>query len=328
VAEVTGPYLREQLLTRRQRLESALSISRDNRSLRGLLQEVDAALERMEAGTYGLCETCHDSIEKERLLADPLVRYCLDHLTSDQQRALERDLELAAKIQRELLPKSDLCYGGWETSYHYQPLGPVSGDYCDLIIHEDSAQVLYFALGDASGKGVAASMLMAHLHAIFRTLIASGVPLHELMERGGRIFCESTMSGLFATLVCGRASVSGEIELCNAGHCPALLVQRGAVTRLEATGVPLGMFCSGDYSAHRVKLAPNDTLFLYTDGVSEACSPAGEEYGEARLSTLLASQRDLSPAALIRACLEDLKTFRSGTALSDDLTLLAVRRAG
>jgi sigma-B regulation protein RsbU (phosphoserine phosphatase) len=327
VAEVTGTYLREQLLTRRQKLESALSVSKGSTSLLGLLKEVDAALERMEAGTYGICESCREPVEKERLIADPLVRYCLDHLSADEQRALERDLELAAKIQRELLPQRDLHFGGWETSYHYQPLGLVSGDYCDLIIHEDSSRVLYFALGDASGKGVAASMLMAHLHAIFRTLIASGLPLQELMERGGRVFCESMTSGLFATLVCGRASTTGEVELCNAGHCPALVVREEAVIRLEATGVPLGMFRKGEYATHQVRLAPNETLFLYSDGVSEARSLAGEEYGEARLLNLLASRRGLPPAALIRACIEDLSVFRAGATLSDDLTLMAIRRA-
>ncbi len=326
MAEVTETFLREQLLARRQKLESAMVAGRQTQSLQQLIHEVDSALQRMDAGTYGLCDACHEAIEKDRLIADPLICYCLDHLTADQRRALEQDLELAARVQRELLPRQHLTYGGWEACYQYEPLGLVSGDYCDVVVHEGASKSLFFALGDVSGKGVAASMLMAHLHAIFRTLIATGLPVDELVARASRIFSESTMSNLFATLVFGRANVSGEIEICNAGHCPALVIQAGQVTRVEATGVPLGMFGHGQYSTQKVLLGRGDTLFLYTDGVSEARSASGAEYGEGRLAQVVASRHTLPPPALISACLEDLRAFRSGAPLLDDLTVMALRR--
>jgi len=91
-------YFRPQLEQRRERLLSALHSSADA-SLSDLLTEVDAALARMDEGTFGICETCHDPVEKDRLLSDPLVRFCLDHLTDEEQRALESDLALAAGIQ-------------------------------------------------------------------------------------------------------------------------------------------------------------------------------------------------------------------------------------
>jgi sigma-B regulation protein RsbU (phosphoserine phosphatase) len=326
MAEVTESFLRDQLVARQEKLQSAITLSPRAEGLMQLLKEVDSALERMEAGTYGLCGACHEPIEKDRLLANPLVCYCLDHLTFDQQRALEQDLEMAARVQRELLPKQDLSFAGWQTSYHYEPAGPVSGDYCDLVIHENESQGLFFALGDVSGKGVAASMLMAHLHAIFRTLIATSLPVHELLERASRIFCESTMSTLFATLVCGRAGISGEVEVCNAGHCPALLLRREEVIRIESTGVPLGMFCAGHYSPQKMRLAPGDTLFLYSDGLSEARSATDEEYGEGRLTQVLMQGHSLPPRALIQACIEDVAAFRSGAPLADDLTVMAVHR--
>jgi sigma-B regulation protein RsbU (phosphoserine phosphatase) len=327
MADVTETYLRDQLLARRQRLESAIGAGRETTSLLQLLNEVDSALDRMKAGTYGLCETCHDPVEKERLMADPLVRYCLDHLTSDQQRALEQDLTMAGQLQRELLPKQNLHFGGWEAAYHYQPLGPVSGDYCDIVLQENASKDLFFALGDASGKGVAAALLMTQLHAILRTLIVTGLPIAALVERASRIFCEGTMPTFFATLVCGRAEMDGKIEVCNAGHCPALLVQGGRVTRFEATGLPLGMFCDGQYTPQRARLDPGDTLFLYTDGVSEARSPSDEEFGEKRLMQLLARRHTLAPQELIRCCWEDLAAFRAGVPLADDVTMLAIRRA-
>jgi sigma-B regulation protein RsbU (phosphoserine phosphatase) len=325
--EITESFLRDQLLARRQRLQSAARPADLQPGIVQLLNEVDAALARMEAGTYGLCEACHEPLERDRLLADPLVRLCVDHLTPDQRRALEQDLELAAQLQRGLLPETNLTFGGWVTSYHYRPLGLVSGDYCDLVVRENGSKNLFFALGDVAGKGVAASLLMSQLHAIFRTLTPADLPAQSLVERASRIFCETTMSTFFATLICGRADSSGAMELCNAGHCPALVLQRGNVTRVEATGVPLGMFCDGHYSVRKLQLAPGETLFLYTDGVSEARSGTEEEYGETRLVEFLGQRSQLPPEALIHACLEDLDTFRSGRPLLDDLTIMAIQRA-
>src|SRR5207245_10859777 len=114
--------------------------------------------------TVGLCETCHDSVEPERLLADPLVRFCLDHLTSVEQRALESDLSLAARIQRALLPSPDMAPTGWDVRFHYQPAGMVSGDYCDLV-ETDSG--LLFMLGDVSGMCFAVLMVLCIITATF-----------------------------------------------------------------------------------------------------------------------------------------------------------------
>ena len=325
--EITQSFLRDQLLSRRRKLEATANAAGHQAGIVELLSEVDAALARMEAGTYGICEACHESVGKDRLLADPLVRLCLDHLSSDQRRALERDLELASQLQRGLLPATSLTFGGWTAAYHYQPLGLVSGDYCDLIVRENGTRNLFFALGDVSGKGVAASLLMSQLHAIFRTLTASDLPAQSLVERASRIICEATLSTFFATLICGRADSSGDIEVCNAGHCPALVVQQGKITRLEASGVPLGMFREGHYTTRQMRLSAGDTLFLYTDGVSEARSAQNEEYGEARLAEFLTQQPELSPKELVRACLNDLEAFRSGQPLFDDLTILAIQRA-
>jgi len=325
MADVQEAFLHGQLLERRQRLETALASSRRNESLRQLLHEVDSALERMEAGTFGICETCHDNVEKDRLIADPLVRYCLDHLTASQRRALEQDLELASQLQRGLLPRRNLAFAGWEVCYHYRPLGLVSGDYCDVLTHQNGSEDVYFALGDVSGKGVAACMLMSQLHAIFRTLVASGLPVQALVERAGRVFCQSTISSLFATLVLVRAGQAGNIEVCNAGHCPALLQQGGAVTELGATGVPLGLFCEGVYPIQSAEMACGDTLLLYTDGVSEARSANEAEYGAERLKKLVASKPGLSAQALVAACIDDLDDFQAGAPLLDDLTIMAVR---
>ena len=319
------PLLREQLVERRQKLENATNAFHRPEELTRLLQEVDAALHRMNDGTYGLCEVCHDPIETERLIADPLTRVCLGDLTPREQRELEEDLELAAQIQTKLLPPRTQQIDGWEVSYHYQAAGAVSGDYCDVIKGEDNS--LHFILGDVSGKGVAASMLMAHLNAMFRTLISINLPLEQMMERASRVFCESTLPTQYATLVCGRATSSGEVEICNAGHLPPFLVQQGNVTSIAATGLPVGVFCSESFSVSRVQMNQGDTLFLYTDGLSESRDGDGREYGADRLSKLLSDNPAVSSDAMISLCRQQLHTFAEGRFPKDDLTLMAIRRA-
>jgi len=318
------PLLREQLIDRRQRLETASSAFHRPAELTRLLHEVDEALHRMDIGTYGLCEVCHDPVEPERLLADPLTRFCLGDLTPREQRALEEDLELAARIQMGLLPPATQKIDGWEVCYHYQPAGAVSGDYCDLIKGDDRS--LHFVLGDVSGKGVAASMLMAHLNAMFRTLISINLPLEQIVERASRVFCESTLPTQYATLVCGRANTTGTVEICNAGHLPPLLVQKSGVTSIEATGLPVGVFCSESFSVSRVQMSKGDTLFLYTDGFSESLDGGGNEYGAERISQLLNDNHSLSPDSILSLCRQELHTFAEGRVPRDDLTLMAITR--
>ena len=323
MATVEITFLQGQLDDRKRRLEAALALAPSNNGLAGLLREVDAALGRMDKGTYGLCEECHESVEPDRLLADPLTRYCLDHLSASEREALQRDLDLAAEVQRKLLPAPGLKAGVWETGYHYEPRGPVSGDYCDLIPTDGQ---LFFVLGDVSGKGVAASMLMTQLHALFRSLTAMSLPLGQIVTHTNRVFCDSALAGQYATLICGQAKANGEVEIHNAGHWPAIVAGKGGVLRIESTGLPLGMFHEAAFSSTRVQLEPGDTLFLYTDGLSEA-RKGEEEYGADRVTRLVRQQATQPPAALIAACLADLRTFAGDGPHADDLSLLAVRRS-
>lgn len=328
MSTVKDTALRGQLLDRKQRLQSAISRSHESEHLVHLLHEVDSTLEKMDSGTFGLCEICHEEIEHERLVVDPLARNCLDHLTSAEQRALEHDLDLAFQIQGALLPRQNFTVGGWTTAYHYEAAGPVSGDYCDIVIPQDEEGSLLFLLGDVSGKGVAASILMAHLHAIFRSLMKDSLPINQLVEQANRLFCEGTMSTHFATLVCGKGNTTGEVEICNAGHCLPLLVRRDRVEIIPSTGLPIGMFCSGQYLSERVTLEIGDSLILYSDGFSEARNTTDIQFGVERLSALVSERRALSPPELIGTCLDELKSFRSGAPRTDDLTMMVVRRLG
>lgn len=321
---------RTDLADRRTRLIEAVSREPEAHDYRALLTEVDAALARMEAGTFGLCETCHDPIEADRLSADPLLRRCIDHLTAAERRVLEQDLELASRIQLGLLPPRDLSAMGWEIAYHFEPYGHVGGDYCDIVRPEQPGGGLYFLLGDVSGKGVAASLLMSNLHATIRSLSVAGLTVEQLLTRANRLFCQNTLETHYATLVCGRSVAPGAVELSNAGHWPVAHVSRDRVEFIDSSGLALGMFCGSEYRHRLVRLDPGDFLALYTDGLTEAQNRAGEEYGTDRLAAHLAGlarQTGLTARDLTTACVRDLAVFRGGAPASDDLTIMIVRRA-
>jgi len=315
--------LRDQLLARREKLQAAVTRSQ-TANLVQLLEQVDKALEKVETGAYGICEECHDAMEARRVLADPLARVCLDCLKPSEQRALEQDLALAARIQAGLLPQQDLQAAGWKVSYHYEPAGLVSGDYCDVVVH---GRELYFMVGDVSGKGVAASMLMANLHAMFRVLIPTGLPLPQLVERANRIFSDSTLPTQYATLIVGRAAECGEVEICNGGHLPPIHLSRSGVDCIRSAALPVGMFHDQEFLSTRVSLAPGDSLVLYTDGFTESQATDGAEYGEQRLSQMLQSCHGQGSRQLVDACLQDLKSFRSDRPKLDDQTLVVMNFA-
>jgi sigma-B regulation protein RsbU (phosphoserine phosphatase) len=319
------PELKEQLKDRRQRLNKAISEIGSTQNLIDLLHSVDAALERMGNGSYGICEVCKEPIEEERLIADPLITVCLSHLSNIQQRILEEDISLASRIQRELLPENDYKIDGWEIYYYYSPAGVVSGDYVDIIANEDNP--ILFCLGDVSGKGIAASLLMSHLHAMFRSLSSFNLPVNDLLQRANRLLCESMPASHYATLISGKAKANGEIDICNAGHNYPLLLSGDNIRKIKSTGLPVGLFCNAEYGAEKISMEANDILIFYTDGLTESASN-GIEYGEERLINLVKNLKSENPQNIVEEILGDLKNFLAGNSSNDDLTLMVLKRTG
>jgi sigma-B regulation protein RsbU (phosphoserine phosphatase) len=233
-----------------------------------------------------------------------------------------RDLATAGQLQRLLLPPSPFTAMGWTAVHHFAPAGIVSGDYVDLMRHGDR---LYFMLGDVSGKGVAASMLMAQLHAMFRSLIPFRLSLDDLMTRASALLCASSLPAQYATLVCGYLDAHGDVVISNAGHPPPLAITGERHTEVRATGVPIGLFCESQSSSTRLTLSAGDTLLMYTDGLSEARNTAGEEYGN-RLEEAAARAAHQPPGDLLQAIIADQAAFRGECADADDLTAMAIRR--
>jgi sigma-B regulation protein RsbU (phosphoserine phosphatase) len=168
---------------------------------------------------------------------------------------------------------------------------------------------------------------MTHLHAMFRSLASVTLCLDKLLEMANSVFCQSTIAGQYATLVCGRAGRHGEIEIGSAGHLAGLLVSKGGVKQVCSTGVPLGMFGASRYTIDRLQMEPGDSLLLYTDGISEASNTSGTEYGISRLSNVAAERHGWLPQELAAACMKDVQSFSAGRKQADDQTLMVVHRA-
>ena len=328
MATPAAHILHEQLAERRARLEIAIAGGKSDPGLQRLLEQVDGALARFEAHEYGRCLICHEDVEAPDLLRNPLLEYCLCRLTPAEQRALEADLTLARRIQGGLLPEPRLRAPGWEAAYSYVPAGMVSGDFCDLWQRSGELSTIYFAVGDVSGKGIAASLLMAHLQAAFRSRFEDGMPLGDLVGGVNRQLMKASLPGHFATLACGRAGQGGEIDLVNAGHCPPLLHGSRGVEALQPTEIPIGVLPDRPYTVQSLRLQQGDMLLLYTDGLTEARRADDAEYGQERLERLLsASGQDTPPELLVQSVTRDLDEFLGGAPRADDITVMALRRA-
>ncbi|MFB3902703.1 MAG: SpoIIE family protein phosphatase [Acidobacteriota bacterium] len=320
--DILTETLRNQLLERKHRLNKFASAAGPDNLLH-LLRQVDAALERLDEGSFGICEVCHEEIEPERLLANPLVRTCLGDLDSNEREALQRDLDLLAQVQENLLPPRHQQFDGWEVCFDYKPFRVASGDYCDVISGRDALNVL---IGDVSGKGVAASMLVANLHGLFRTLLPDGCNLAASLARANRIFSESTIISHYATLLAMRAEPEGRVSVANAGHCTPYLITREKVVPISSASLPLGVFADASFQVSEFELKPGDAVFAYTDGLSEARNEMDQEYGSVRLEGWLRTASGLTPQEMVKGCLADLEAFRSATGLADDLSILLLMR--
>lgn len=310
VAPLPESLVREQLQARRDLATDAPTRTR-----------VDDALARLDAGAWGICRECHDPVESERLLVDPLIELCIDHLSSAERRALEDDLVLAARVQSRLQPPPHVIEGAWEIATHGEPARIVGGDYADIV--PDGRGGILVLLGDVSGKGVAASMLAAHLHATFRSLAMMGRPLAELLGMANRLLVASTLPSQYATLAAVHAHPSGAIDVANAGHPPLLHLRPGRNTgRIPSTGMPLGLFADARVSSHQVRIERGEALVLYSDGFTEATDAEGIELGEERLAESLRASDRADPRAVLTSALRALHAYRATA--TDDATMLVL----
>ncbi len=240
-------------------------------------------------------------------------------------RYLESELHLARRVQSDLQPKPHSMYPHIEFAASAFAADHVGGDFYD-VFELDSGK-LAIVLGDVSGKGIPAALLVSVLQGAIRSSTASQ---HEFAcERINRMLCERTASERFATLFWGVFDPqTNSLRYVNAGHAAPMLVRkdRNRVDRLEEGGPLLGCLPQAKYSAGEVEIKDRDTLVLYTDGMSEAANERAEQFGEERIMQTLASTLDVTPATLCEQLTEEVTAFAGAERpAEDDRTLLVVR---
>jgi sigma-B regulation protein RsbU (phosphoserine phosphatase) len=235
----------------------------------------------------------------------------------------ERELEEARAIQQGFLPKSIPQLAGYEISGTWQPARIVGGDYFDVIAFGDD--VIGLCIADVAGKGMPAAMLMSNLQAAVRGLASRETAPDGLCARLNVLIYQNILSDRFVTFFYAQVDgTSRELRYANAGHnAPIVMHRDGSHERLEQGGGVLGVFAIQPYCMGRMKLAPGDRVVLFTDGVTEACVPDGEEMGEARLLRLIEENREASAQELQKMILDAAGEFSEGN-WHDDATVVVL----
>ncbi len=237
--------------------------------------------------------------------------------------------ELAAgrQVQFALMPDEMPDFPGWDVWIYTQPANEVGGDMVDYQYLPNER--LNVALGDISGKGLPAALFMAKLQATLRTLAPSQATLSDLGTEVNRIFCRDGLPGRFASLAYVQLEANnGAVRYLNAGHMPPLIIRDGVVEELAKGGPALGLSTRLSFSEQVADLLPDDVMFIYSDGLTEARNEAGAFFGEARLAALLPRLvRPDEPADYIgERLLRALDRFVGEAPPSDDLSLIILRR--
>ncbi len=242
------------------------------------------------------------------------------------RQIMERDLEQAALIQRQYLPSSAPAVSGLELAGYNAPCRTVGGDYYDFFAYPSGRVAM--VLGDVSGKGMAASLMMMGLQARVQVLIDEPDDLAATITRLNRITAANCPPARFITLfLCVLDGQTGELVYTNAGHnAPLILRASGGFESLTEGGPPLGILSNFTYHEYRTRLEPGDILAIYSDGVTEAVSPEDEEFETDHLAHSIHSHSTEPPADIIARINEDIFTWTQGAPAADDVTLILARR--
>jgi phosphoserine phosphatase RsbU/P len=244
---------------------------------------------------------------------------------------MKRDLQIAREIQMWLLPSTPPQAPGLDIAFAARPANTVAGDYYDVFARPAqgaASPVFLFAVADVAGKSIPAALLMASFQASLKTVSATSCTLAELVDGMNRYVCTNSQGGrrFITAFVAEYVPFDRGFTYINAGHNPPLLRRSaGTIERLEAGGVPLGIQPEAAYQTGRVTLEPGDWLAIFTDGLVEAANDRGEEYGEARVISVLQAAGPDSATNVISQLMVGLDLFVGGnTTLADDVTCVLV----
>ncbi len=243
-----------------------------------------------------------------------------------KSREAAKQLEIAHTIQRELLPEADPLLPGYDLSGVNVASGEVGGDYYGFI--DITPNKMGLAIADVSGKGVPAALIMASFRASLIAEIRNNFGVKEICHKVNSLLYDSVEPGVYVTGLYGVLDIKeNQFTYCSAGHNPPYLLRSsGAIEQLESGGPPFGIVASASYEEDTINISSGDVLLLYTDGVTEAEEPKGEQFGEERLKLLLHEIRDHTAREIRQNIYRAVIGFSAGAAQLDDITMLVVKR--
>lgn len=247
------------------------------------------------------------------------------HRQALEKERLEREMELAGEIQRQILPKTVPEIEGYEMFGWNRPARHIGGDYFNFLCGDNGRLVL--TLGDVSGKGMPAALMVSILHSALRLMLDAHEVGPTLGERLNRHVHESTAPAKYITLLVGDLDLaSRRLGYLNAGHNPGVALGRsGEVRQLGATGLPIGLLAVAKYQRGEVTLSPGDLVCFYSDGITEASDLKGEELGLDRLVDLLRQHRERPLEEIVREIEQAATRFAQGQPQGDDQTVVLLR---
>lgn len=239
---------------------------------------------------------------------------------------MQEELRLAARIQIELLPKSAPVIPGYDIAGRSIPAQSVGGDYFDFIAIDE--QRLALCLGDVSGKGLPASLLMSNVQATLRSHALMGLTAQECATRSNRLLFQSTSPEKFVTLFYAILDLRANIlSYANAGHeHPIILASAGSVNRLSTGGIMLGILDDFPFQDDSVQIKPGDTMVVFSDGVTEAMNGDEVQFGEGRLQEAIVRHREEDASVLLESIVNAVKSHAGAAPQMDDITILVVKR--
>jgi phosphoserine phosphatase RsbU/P len=240
-----------------------------------------------------------------------------------EKERVAQELRIAAEMQQSLLPPAYHLAPQAELAAVTTPCRAVGGDLFDYVLRPNGE--LTFAVADVAGKGTSAALLTAVVQGLFAAEAEALDGPAVVVTRVNNALCRRAIASRFVTAFFGQLGPGGDLQYCNAGHNPPFLVTKTGVKRLEAGGTVMGLFDHGQYDTGREHVDPGDTLLLFSDGVTEAENPAGEELGDDRLAAWLGRATGQSATETVDTIQRELSTFCGTAAARDDVTLMVLK---
>ncbi len=298
----------------------------DAQPIQSHLDVIDNTLEAIQAGTLGVCDVCHDTVDIGLLDMDYTCCVCLEHYSAQEKHQLEEELEFSQAVQRALMPQDVPMPTDVDLAAFSRPAQIVSGDYFDFFKFKDGSDGL--AIADAVGHGVSAGLLMSSMQTALRLLAPENINPATILDRVNRLFLHNVNFTTFVTVfLASYDTATRKITYSNAGHNPPLLYhpQDSCITQLLPTSAAVGLVEYFNPSTESLNLYPGDVLLLYTDGVTEARNDVGEFFGLDRLAELIKRSADLPSVEMVRTIRQGMETFMNGYTPQDDTTFVAIK---